>query len=81
MQDLPGTKPCCWSQNKLFTDMWVTIASLIIASNNLKMIEVRLIGRYSYLGLLLSLSCILLLCCPFSSRREGSLHQVIYGVE
>ena len=36
MQDLPGTKSCCWSQNKLFTDMWATIASRMIASNNLQ---------------------------------------------
>ena len=45
MHDIPGTKPCCWSHNKLFTDMWVTTASRMMASNNLKMIEVR---HYNY---------------------------------
>ena len=32
------------SHNKLFTDMWVTIASRMMASNNLQMLAVRLIG-------------------------------------
>ena len=73
MHDLPGTKPCHWSQNKLFTDMWVTIASRMMASNNLQMIEVRLIGRYLHGFAFEPFLCIaVMLTCFQSSGRLPS---------
>ena len=41
----PGNETKLLVAEYFFTDMWVTIASRMIASNNLQMIEVRLIGR------------------------------------
>ena len=61
--DLPGTKQCCWSQIKLFTDIWVTIAYRMMASNNLQMMEVRLLSG-CYMGLLLNLSLCLVVMLP-----------------